>query len=48
MRRLYHALPGTTPFKVVTMAVIIAGILALVILSYEWLGDFLDSGGTLE
>lgn len=48
MRRIYRALPGTTPVKVATSIVLV--IIALIILNffYEWVGNtFLDSGGTV-
>lgn len=48
MRRIYHALPGTTPVKVLTSIVLISVALVALHFFYEWVGsNFLDTGGTV-
>ena len=48
IRRLYLALPGPTAVRVAIAAAMVAALLTLVILSYEWLGDLLDTGGSIQ
>ncbi len=47
MRRIWEALPGPTPVKafVATVGVIVA--LVVLVVLFEWAGDFLDSGGAI-
>jgi hypothetical protein len=47
MRRLFAALPGPTPVRVLEMAVIVAAALAALYFLFEWAGDLLDSGGVV-
>ncbi len=48
MRRIYQALPGATPVKVMTSIVLITVALVALNFFYEWIGNtFLDSGGTV-
>jgi hypothetical protein len=48
MRRIYRALPGTTPMKITTSIVLIAIALVALHFFYEWVGStFLDTGGTV-
>jgi len=43
----FDLLPGNKTTKVAIMTVLVLVVLALVIWSYEVLGDLLDSGGTV-
>ncbi|MFQ5947261.1 MAG: hypothetical protein ACE5KX_00190 [Acidimicrobiia bacterium] len=48
IRRLFNALPGPTPARLVISAAIVAVLLVALILLYEWVGStFLDTGGTV-
>ena len=48
MRRIYRALPGSTPVKVITSIVIVSVALVSLHFFYEWVGSsFLDTGGTI-
>jgi len=47
IKRFYAALPGPTPVKVVLMVLVIAVLLTLLIILFEWAGQFLDTGGTI-
>jgi hypothetical protein len=48
MRRIYRALPGSTPVKVITSIVIVSVALVALHFFYEWVGSsFLDTGGTV-
>jgi hypothetical protein len=48
MRRIYRALPGTTPVKIMTSIVLISIALIALHFFYEWVGStFLDTGGTV-
>lgn len=47
LRRLYQALPGPTPVKVVLAVAIVAVALVLLGVAFEYLGRFLDSGGAI-
>ena len=48
MRRIYRALPGSTPVKVITSIVIVCVALVALHFFYEWVGSsFLDTGGTV-
>jgi len=48
MKAAFLRLPGPIPVKVVLATVIV--IIALVVLNavYNWMGTFLDSGGTIS
>jgi len=48
MRQAFLRLPGPIPVKIILVVVIV--IVALFILNavYSWMGNFLDSGGTLS
>lgn len=48
MRRLLNALPGPLPLRLLLMAVLVVAVVLVAIFSYEWLGNFLDSGGSIE
>jgi hypothetical protein len=46
--RFFNALPGPRPVQVVLAAILlIVGIIALLFV-YDWMGNFLDSGGTIS
>ena len=47
MRRLFTALPGPTPLRVLQMVVIVAVALVALYYLFEWAGDLLDSGGVV-
>jgi hypothetical protein len=47
IKSLYRAMPGPPAARVAVMSIVALVILVLVIWSYEVLGDFLDSGGTV-
>ena len=48
MRRIYRALPGPTPLRVLTSLVLISVALVALHFFYEWVGSsFLDTGGTV-
>ena len=48
MRRIYRALPGPTPVKIVTSILLICVALVALHFFYEWLGNrILDTGGTI-
>ena len=48
IRRIYRALPGPTPVKVMISILLIAIALVALHFFYEWLGNtFLDTGGTV-
>ncbi len=48
MKRAFLALPGPVPVKVILAVVIV--VIALIALNaiYNWMGNFLDSGGTIS
>lgn len=48
MRRLLNALPGPLPLRLLLMAVLVVAVVLVALFSYEWLGNFLDSGGSIE
>ena len=48
MRKLFAALPGPTPVRILLMIVIAAVALTLLGLLFEWAGDILDDGGTIS
>ena len=49
MRRIYRALPGSTPVKIATSIVLVTIALVALHFFYEWVGsNFLDTGGTVE
>lgn len=47
IRAIYRRLPGSSAARITLMIVVAFVLLALVIWSYELLGDVLDSGGTV-
>jgi hypothetical protein len=48
IRRLFRALPGSPPLRVVQMVVVAALLVAALVFVYDWVGGtFLDSGGTM-
>jgi hypothetical protein len=47
IRALYQWMPGPPAARIAMLSIMAVVILALVIWSYEVLGDFLDSGGTV-
>lgn len=48
IRRLYHALPGSTPLRAVQMGLIVVLLAVVLLLAYEWAGTtFLDPGGAV-
>ena len=48
MRRIYRALPGSTPVRVATSIVLVGIALVALHFFYEWVGTtFLDTGGTV-
>ena len=48
IRRMYRSLPGPTPLRVATSAVILVIFLIALHFFYEFLGSsFLDTGGTV-
>lgn len=47
IRRFYGALPGPTPVKVFLALVVVAVALTLLVVLFEWAGQFLDTGGTV-
>lgn len=48
IRRIYEALPGPSPIRILVMTLIALGLLAGLLVFYEWLGTtLLDSGGTM-
>lgn len=47
MRRLWKALPGTLPLRMLQAVVLAAIALVLLVLLFEWAGQFLDSGGAI-
>ena len=48
MKKLFAALPGPTPMRILLMIVIAAVALTLLGLLFEWAGDILDDGGTIS
>lgn len=47
IRRFYQRLPGPAPAKVLQMVVLVVVALTLLILLFEWAGQFLDTGGVV-
>lgn len=47
IRRFYQRLPGPTPVRVLQMILVIALALTLLIVLFEWAGQFLDTGGVV-
>lgn len=47
MRRLWTALPGSVPVKVLQFLALVAGALVALFFLFEWAGTFLDSGGAV-
>lgn len=48
MRRIYRALPGPTPVRIITSIVIVGVAFVALHFFYEWVGNsFLDTGGTV-
>jgi hypothetical protein len=47
VRRLFAALPGSTPLRVLQMVVILAAAVVALYFLFEWAGDLLDSGGVV-
>lgn len=47
MRGLWRRLPGPAPARAAVLALAALAALALLVVVFEWLGGFLDSGGAL-
>jgi hypothetical protein len=48
MRRLFNALPGPLPVRILSAFVIVAVLLIALFFFYDWAGStFLDTGGTV-
>ncbi len=47
MKSLYHWLPGPPAARIAALSIVALALFVVVIWSYEVLGDFLDSGGTV-
>ncbi|CAN5771299.1 hypothetical protein BH23ACT5_BH23ACT5_02790 [soil metagenome] len=47
MKRIWAALPGPTPLRVVLAGLLAIAALAAMVVLFEWAGDFLDSGGAI-
>lgn len=47
MRELWRRLPGPAPLRAALVGVAAVAALALLVVVFEWLGGFLDSGGAL-
>lgn len=47
IRRLYEALPGPPPAKIAIMIVLALVALTLLVILFEWAGQFLDTGGVV-
>ncbi|MGH8873893.1 MAG: hypothetical protein ACRDVM_01390 [Acidimicrobiia bacterium] len=47
MRRIYRALPGPAPVRVLLLAVLVVIALAVLVVVFERAGDLLDTGGTV-
>jgi hypothetical protein len=47
MKRMWQALPGPTPLRAFLTILLVVGVLAVLVLLFEWAGDFLDSGGAI-
>ncbi len=48
IKAVYRALPGPSAVRIAIMVLAALVFLALVIWSYELLGDVLDTGGTID
>lgn len=48
IKSIYHWLPGPAAARIAMLSVAALVLLVAVIWSYEFLGDFLDSGGTVS
>lgn len=46
-RRMFNALPGPLPVRIVEAAVLLVAFLVALHFFYTWLGVFLDSGGAV-
>lgn len=47
MRRLWRALPGPTPVRLLVAVVLVVIALGALVVLFEWAGGFLDSGGAI-
>jgi hypothetical protein len=47
MKRAFNALPGPVPVKVLVAVVLVAILLVILNFVYDWMGNVLDSGGTI-
>jgi hypothetical protein len=47
MKRAFYSLPGPVPVKVVIAVVLVVVFLVVLNFVYEWMGNILDSGGTV-
>ncbi len=47
MKNLLNRLPGPTPVRALLFAVIVIVVLVALLVVFEYLGRFLDQGGTL-
>jgi vacuolar-type H+-ATPase subunit I/STV1 len=48
MKQAFLRLPGPIPVKIVLAVVIVIVALFLLNIIYSWMGNFLDSGGTIS
>jgi len=49
MKRLFAALPGPQPVKIILAVVIVIAALVALFFIYDWIGaNLLDSGGTIQ
>ena len=48
IKRIYGSLPGPTPVKVLLAVVLVAVALTLLVILFEWAGQFLGTGGTIS
>jgi hypothetical protein len=47
MRRIWGALPGPTPVKLLESLVLLVVVLVALFFLFEWAGGLLDSGGAI-
>ncbi len=47
MRRAFLALPGPMPIRIVLVVLIIVVLLVVLNFVYDWMGNMLDTGGSI-
>ncbi len=47
MRRAFFALPGPMPIRIVLTVLIIVVLLVVLNFVYDWMGNMLDTGGSI-